>query len=249
MSRVYTDTIEPRKPTQDITLGTTGETITLPGNDLRVNTVKDKGGNTLWTSDGSGNLSSVNSGFSQNAQLLSTQTAANITDVAFTTQLTSTYSTYVFKWIECQSVSDETSFSFNGSNDSGATYNVDKVSNFYFTWNAASGGSPSLTQWDTGQLDNGDAGTVYQRLNMGTDDTGGVAAASCSGELWLFEPANTTKITHWISVGTSIDSSPGVYGVYTGGYFDIAGAITAINFQFWAPSTGWNGTVKLYGIL
>ena len=62
MSRVYTDTIEPRKPTQDITLGTTGETITLPGNDLRVNTVKDKGGNTLWTSDGSGTLSSVNSG-------------------------------------------------------------------------------------------------------------------------------------------------------------------------------------------
>ena len=47
MAIVYTDTIEPRKPTQDITLGTTGETITLPGNDLRVNTVKDKGGNTL----------------------------------------------------------------------------------------------------------------------------------------------------------------------------------------------------------
>ena len=250
MAIVYTDTIEPRKPTQDITLGTTGETITLPGNDLRVNTVKDKGGNTLWTSDGSGTLSSVSSGFSQDSQLLSTQTASNITDVAFTSQLTSTYSTYVFKWIECQSVSDESSFSFNGSDDTSShVYNVDKISNFYFTWNAASGGSPSLTQWDTGQLDNGDAGTVYQRLNMGTDDTGGVAAASCSGELWLFEPANTSKITNWISVGTGIDSSPGVYGVYTGGYFDIAGAITAINFQFYGPSTGWNGTVKLYGIL
>ena len=83
---------------------------------------------------------------------------------------------------------------------------------------------------------------------MGTDDTGGVAAANASGELWLFEPSNTSKVTHWISVGTSIDSSPGVYGVYTGGYFDIAGAITAINFQFWSPSTGFNGTIKLYGI-
>ena len=83
---------------------------------------------------------------------------------------------------------------------------------------------------------------------MGTDDTGGVAAANASGELWLFEPSNTSKVTHWISVGTSIDSSPGVYGVYTSGYFDIAGAINAINFQQWSPSTGFNGTIKLYGI-
>ena len=247
MSRVYADAIEPRKPTQDITLGTAGETITLPGNDLRVNTVKDKGGNTLWTSDGSGNLSSVSSGFSQNSKLLSTQTASNNTDVAFTTQLTSTYDLYCFKWIECQSVSDETSFSFNGSDDTSShVYNVSKVSSFYFTWNAASGGSPALTQWSTGQLGRG---TGYQRLNMGTDDVINRPAASCSGELWLFEPANTTKITHWISVGTGVDSTPGVYGVYTGGYFDIAGAITAINFQQWSPSTGFNGTIKLYGIL
>ena len=63
MSRVYTDTLEPRKPTQDITLGTAGETISVGANSINVNTVKDKGGNTLWTSDGSGNLSSVNAGF------------------------------------------------------------------------------------------------------------------------------------------------------------------------------------------
>ena len=97
MSRVYTDTLEPRKPTQDITLGTSGETITLPGNDLRVNTVKDKGGNTLWTSDGSGNVSSVNAGMKGNLVLLNTTTASGVANVTFGSSLiTSTYDLYIF---------------------------------------------------------------------------------------------------------------------------------------------------------
>ena len=249
MSTVKANTILPDDPGQNITLGASGDTISVAGNDLRVNTVKDKGGNTLWTSDGAGTLSDVNSGFALDEQLLLTQTASNSTDMGFTTQLTSTYSTYCFKWIECQSVSDETSFAFNGSTNSGATYNVDKISTFYYTWNSSAGGTGSLTQWDTGQLDNADAGTVYQRLNMGTDDYVARPEANCSGELWLFDPSNTSKITNWMSVGTGIDSTPGVYGVYTSGYFDTASAINAINFHFITPSTGWNGTVKLYGII
>ena len=52
MSTVSTDTVKALGPNQDLTIGTTGQTVTLPGNDLRVNTFKDKGGNTLWTSDG-----------------------------------------------------------------------------------------------------------------------------------------------------------------------------------------------------
>ena len=247
MSRVYTDTLEPRKSTQDITLGTSGETISVGANSINVNTVKDKGGNTLWTSDGSGNLSSVNAGLKGNLVLLDTNTFTGASSSDFTTLIDSTYDVYKFEFNAINPATDHQYFSFNGSDDTSShVYNVDKISNFYFTWNAASGGSPSLTQWDTGQLDNGDAGTVYQRLNMGTDDTGGVAAASCSGELWLFEPANTSKITNWISVGTGIDSSPGVYGVYTSGYFNTTSAINAFNFDI--PSYGLNGTIKMYGI-
>ena len=84
MSRVYTDTIEPRKSTQDITLGTSGETISVGANSINVNTVKDKGGNTLWTSNGSGVLSSVNSALKGNLVLLSTQTASSSLYVEYT---------------------------------------------------------------------------------------------------------------------------------------------------------------------
>ena len=51
MSKVSADTLKSLASTQDLTIGTTGQTVTLPGNELRVNTFKDKGGNTLWTSD------------------------------------------------------------------------------------------------------------------------------------------------------------------------------------------------------
>ena len=231
MGKLRVHNIEAQTGT-NVDLGAAGDVVTFASDSIQTNLYKDSGGNTIFQSNGSGTLSNVNTGLQGAGPKL----------------ITSTYDLYCFRWIECQSVSDETSFSFNGSNDSGATYNVDKVSTFYYTWYAASGGTGSLTQWDTGQLDNGNAGTVYQRLNMGADDTGGNAWASANGELWLFEPANTSKITNWISVGTSIDSSPGVYGVYTSGYFDIAGAINAINFQQWSPSTGFNGTIKLYGI-
>ena len=71
MSKVSADTLKSLASTQDLTIGTTGQTVTLPGNDLRVNTFKDKGGNTLWTSDGAGNLSSVNSAFEGNLKLTS----------------------------------------------------------------------------------------------------------------------------------------------------------------------------------
>ena len=62
MSTIKADTVQPKDFATDITLGASGDTVSIPGNDLRVNTVKDKGGNTLWTSDGSGNISSVNAG-------------------------------------------------------------------------------------------------------------------------------------------------------------------------------------------
>ena len=69
MSKVSADTLKSLASTQDLTIGTTGQTVTLPGNDLRVNTFKDKGGNTLWTSDGAGNLSNVHSGLKGNLVL------------------------------------------------------------------------------------------------------------------------------------------------------------------------------------
>ena len=61
MSSLETRKIEPQSGTT-VTLGEAGDTVTVPtGVIVKTNTVKDAGGNTLFTSDGAGTLSSVNS--------------------------------------------------------------------------------------------------------------------------------------------------------------------------------------------
>ena len=122
MSRVYTDTIEPRKSTQDITLGTSGETISVGANSINVNTVKDKGGNTLWTSDGSGNLSSVNAGLKGNLILISTGTATDQANFQITTGIDSTYALYIVKMIDIYAHTDGAELEWNVSIDGGTTY-------------------------------------------------------------------------------------------------------------------------------
>ena len=99
MSRVYSDTVLPEDSgvSQDLTLGTTGDTVQVTsGATLKVNTLKDSGGNTIFTSDGSGNLSSINSAFSGGPTLLATNTETNAASSSFTTGIDNTYRVYIF---------------------------------------------------------------------------------------------------------------------------------------------------------
>ena len=242
MSRVYTDTIEPRKPTQDITLGTTGETITLPGNDLRVNTFKDKGGNTLWTSDGSGTLSSVNSGLKGDLILLSTQTASDSASVSFTTGIDSTYDLYIFRFIDINPATDAADLTFQVSTDGGSTYGEYITSTFFYAYHFDSTGQ-GLQYWTSGDLAQS---TSYQKLVTSTAND---ADASCVGELHLFTPSNTTYVKQFYSTMTSMFSGSGAVGAendYVAGYVNITPAVNAINFKM--DSGNFDGQIKMYGL-
>ena len=86
MSRVYSDTVLPETSlaSEDFTFGTTGDVVQVTsGATLKLNTPKDAGGNTLWTSDGSGNLSSLNAAFSGQPTLLTTNTSTAAASAEF----------------------------------------------------------------------------------------------------------------------------------------------------------------------
>ena len=242
MSRVYTDTIEPRKPTQDITLGTTGETITLPGNDLRVNTVKDKGGNTLWTSDGSGTLSSVNSALKGNLVLLNTTNATNQTSVSFTTQLTSAYDVYCFRFIDITPSNDNRDFMFNGSIDSGSNYNVTKTTTYFEAYHGVDGTSTFLGYGGSYDLAQS---TAYQILAR---DAGSGADESIIGDLWLFTPSSTTYVKQFYSTVQyhHYYQNNQSQNNFVAGYFNTTSAINAIDFKM--DSNNFDGIIKLYGL-
>ena len=240
MATLFTDNIGPRKPTQDITLGTTGETITLPGNDLRVNTVKDKGGNTLWTSDGSGTLSSVNSELKGALTLLSTQTASNSTSISFTTQLTSTYDLYIFKFIHIHPITDVQPFGFQ-VNASGQTGFNEAITSTFFDADHTEGGTGTF-QYEQG--DDQANGTAYQKICRGVGNENDEAM---SGELHLFAPSSTTYVKHFYSRTAEYFGSPRALDNHVGGYINVTAAITQIDFKFGSGNID-SGTIKLYGI-
>ena len=99
MDTLNVNTIEPEGGTTTINVGLSGKNVIITDN-LKANTLKDAGGNTIFTSNGSGVLSSVNSGFGSAQVLLSTQTASDSASLSFTSGIDSTYKEYVFEFVD-----------------------------------------------------------------------------------------------------------------------------------------------------
>ena len=76
MSSLETRKIEPATGTT-VTLGAGGDTVLVSADQLKTNTVKDAGGNTLFTSDGAGTFSNVNSAIAGSMTFISSQTASS----------------------------------------------------------------------------------------------------------------------------------------------------------------------------
>ena len=244
MSKVNTDAIKPRDTGLDITLGATGDTTVISADSINTNTVKDSGGNTLWTSDGSGNLSSVNSGFKGNLILLATNTFTGAASSAFTSLIDSTYDVYIFKWNAVNPATDQAYFTFQCSTDGGSNYNVSMTTTIFSVYHYENDSGSGGPNYDTGQ--DQAQGTSYQTINR---YCGNAADANAVGELYLFTPSDTTYVKHFVSTGNNMEGggTAGTMETFTAGYFKTTTALNAASFKM---STGnMDGEIKMYGLL
>ena len=239
MSKVAADTLKSLASTQDLTIGATGQTVTLPGNELRVNTFKDKGGNTLWTSDGAGTLSSVNSAFEGNLKLLSTQTASDAATVSFTTGIDSTYDVYIFKFMDVNPATSSAAFQFQMAG-TGGSYNTTMTTTTVRAYHFESGANGFGYTAGEAQAQ----GTGFQSIG---GDVGNAADQSIAGELHLFAPTSTTYAKHFYCRSALYrTSSDGAGDFLAAGYFNVTTALTQVQFKF--SSGNFDGTIKLYGL-
>ncbi len=242
MSTVYADTLEPSVPTKNTTLGATGDSITIGGDSINTNVIQDSGGNVLFQSDGSGTLSNVNSAFSADLKLLSTQTADDDASVSFTSGIDSTYDLYMFKFINANPVSGSyVNFQFEGSINGGSSYGVTKTTTFFGAKHYESDSSSSL-----GYIAGGDEAQSTDPQIL-FSDTGEDADQNCSGELFLFAPSNTTYVKHFYSTSQGSSTDDQTQNFFMGGYFNTTSAINAIKFSFSAGNID-AATVKMYGL-
>jgi len=225
-----------------VTLGAAGDAVTAPaGVTVKTNTVKDAGGNTIFTSDGSGTLSSVNSGLKGGLTLISSQTASDTASISFTSGIDSTYREYIFKFYTIRPATDAAEFSFQ-VNESGETGYNETISSTTFFADHAEDNTAAAIQY-TATHDQG-SGTSFQPIAW---DVGNGADECCAGELRLFNPGSTSLFKNFYARLADYANGLYMYDDFTAGIIGNSDAITQIQFKF---STGniADGTIMMYGV-
>ena len=241
MSSLETRKIEPQSGTT-VTLGAAGDTVTAPtGAIVKTNTVKDAGGNTLFTSDGAGTLSSVNSAIAGSMIFISSQTASSSASISFTTGIDSTYDEYLFMFTNINPASDGTHFSFQVNADGQSGYNEGITSNYYITYHDTGDNSSDLGYRGSYDQHNGSA---YQSLYYAG---GNNADASSAGILHLYDPSNTTYQMQWNSRMQGMDQGEAAKCDFVSGWINTAAAITQIDFKMSSGNIN-TGIISMYGV-
>ena len=240
MTTLKVNAIEPEGGTTNLTIGLSGQNVVIGGSGgVKANVFKDAGGNTLFTSDGSGSVTGDGMG---DIVLISSQTASDSASLSFTSGLTSTYKEYIWEFINIHPATDNAVFQFqcNASGQSG--YNEGIVSTAFRSRHHEDDSTAELGYAGNDQGASNAAGTAFQPilLYIGNDnDQSGV------GELHIFNPASTTYIKNFYSTAASAEEN-GSYDSWVGGYIDVAAAITQVQFKM--TSGNFTGKIKMYGI-
>lgn len=174
--------------------------------------------------------------------LLQTQTASSSATIDFTSNIDSTYDSYVFKFINCHPSADNINFTFNLSTDGGSNYNVTKTTTFFEAYHSESGTDTDLSYADRDLAQS----TGFQQLNGGgvQDDND----AGISGYLHLYNPSSTTFVKHFISSSIgNLHPNSYAWNSFIAGYGNTTSSIDAVQFKMSSGNID-SGVIKLYGI-
>ena len=239
-STLKINTIEPEGATTTLTVGESGQNTVIAGAGIKANVAKDAGANALFTSDGSGNISGLNSGFGSPQVLISTQAFTGQATVSFTSGIDSTYNHYLFEFFELNPVDNAVDFRFQ-VNASGQTGYDEVITSSAFMAhhyeNDTSSGLAYSAGYDQAQ------GTAPQII---CENIGNQADECGAGELHLYNPASTTQIKNFYSRFSLLAASDYSGDIFIGGYINTASAIDEVQFSF--ESGNFDGTIKMYGI-
>ena len=172
--------------------------------------------------------------------LITTNTESGDATSSFTSSIDSTYRLYIFKFLDINPATDNTDLTFqvNASGQSG--YNESITSAFFFATHSEAGSDPALS-YETSKDHAG--ATTFQPLSF---NTGNGSDESCAGELFLFNPSDTTYVKHWHSRVQNLRGNDVCMDCFAAGYFNFTAALT--NVQFKMSSGNFDGTIKLYGV-
>ena len=175
--------------------------------------------------------------------LITTNTSSNAATSDFTSSIDSTYKLYIFKFYDVNPATDGTSFGFQANAVDASGYN-ETMTTTYFTAYHSEDGTTSAGALAYGSGQDQAQGTAFQIISSASLGNGG--DESCAGELFLFNPSNTTYIKHFYSRSSSSKSDDEAMDVFVGGYFNITAAIDDIQFKM--ASGNMDAVIRMYGV-
>ena len=178
--------------------------------------------------------------------LIKTTTASGVANVDLThgsndVVLDGTYDTYLFKLINIH-VSAQAEFAVNFSTD-GQSSAASKQTTTFNCYHQENGASTQFEYVAADDRANNVGDQQITAIDIGTQNDSGLCA-----EVFLFSPASTTFVKHFLvkSQYFSHQSTPYSNNVFTAGYVNTTSAVNSVRFL---TSTGnFDATIKMYGI-
>ena len=174
--------------------------------------------------------------------LISTTTASSSATLDITSGLDDTYDVYCFKYYNLHLATDGQDVLFNGSDDTSShSYNITKTTSYFYARHDEGDSATQLTYLTGLDLAQGTGfQPIAKAMGNGNDE-------SCSGELYLFDPSDTTFVKHFFGRTVGYNGGDEAQDNFFAGYFNTTAAITALQFK--AESGNIDaGVIKLYGI-
>tara|TARA_Y100001937_G_C7014376_1_gene282471 strand:+ start:69 stop:686 length:618 start_codon:yes stop_codon:yes gene_type:complete len=190
------------------------------------------------------NVTALDSMASGALNLITTNTiSSGVSSSSFTSNIDSTYDTYLFKFINIHPASDNVRLHFQVSTNGGSSYGVTVTTLSFYAEHPEDNAYTGLGYNSSDDLAQS---TSYQNISINSG-MGNENDESISAMLFLFSPSNTTFVKHFILTGSFNDSINRAQRPYGAGYFNTTSAINAIDFKMSSGNID-SGVIKMYGL-
>ena len=175
--------------------------------------------------------------------LLSSQTASNSASLSFTSDITSTYGEYIFKFYKINPATDMTTFGFQCNATDSTSYDETITSSFFRAYHVE-GSSADVGYEGGADQAQGTAQVMISNDSQLSSD----ANAHISGEMHLFNPSSTTYVKHFCTRSACQEGSSATVAtdIYKAGYVNTTTAIDDV--KFYMASGNFDGVIKMWGV-
>tara|TARA_Y100000034_G_scaffold128632_1_gene183612 strand:- start:6 stop:566 length:561 start_codon:yes stop_codon:yes gene_type:complete len=181
--------------------------------------------------------------------LITTNTSSGAATSDFTSSIDSTYKLYIFKFYDVNPANDNKAFSVQfDATDGSDGYDEYITSTAFRTLHKEDDSGTPFVSYHT----NSDQaqGQGFQILAPGV---GNGADESCAGELYLFNPSNTTYVKHFYATTALSNYADSAGAYYIAGYINNTAAIDKVQFRMsdgndLSAAGNMDGVIKMYGV-